>query len=86
MELTHTDSLGNTITLTYDAGTDVVKVKNSGVDADFREVTREATWNPELVLQMEIVEGIDDGWDTYSDIETRDLIRQFWMDNKVNQD
>lgn len=86
MEQTLTDSLGNTITLTYDAGTDVVKVKNSGVDADFREVTRESTWNPELVLQMEIVEGIDDGWDTYSDVETRDLIRQFWMDNKVNQD
>jgi hypothetical protein len=86
MEQTLTDSLGNTITLTYDAGTDVVKVKNSGVDTDFREVTRESTWNPELVLQMEIVEGIDDGWDTYSDIETRDLIRQFWMDNKVNQD
>jgi|Laugresu1bdmlbsd_1035121.scaffolds.fasta_scaffold01183_10 hypothetical protein len=86
MEQTLTDSLGNTITLTYDAGTDVVKVKNSGVDTDFREVSREATWNPELVLQMQIVEGIDDGWDTYSDIETRDLIRQFWLDNKVNQD
>lgn len=86
MEQVLTDSLGNTITLTYDAGTDVVKVKNSAVDADFREVTREAQWNPELVLQLEITSGDDDGWDNYSDVETRDLIRQFWVDNKVDQD
>lgn len=86
MEQTLTDTLGNTVTLTYDAGTDVVKVKNNGVDSDFREVTRESQWNPDLVLQLEIVTGDDDGWDTYSDTETRDLIRQFWLDNKVNQD
>ncbi len=86
MEQTHIDSLGNTITLTYDVLTDVVKVKNSGVDPDFREVTREPLWNPDLVLQMEVVEGNDDGWNEYSDIETRDLIRQFWLDNKVNKD
>ncbi len=86
MEQTHIDSLGNTITLTYDVLTDVVKVKNSGVDPDFREVTREPLWNPDLVLQMEVFEGNDDGWNEYSDIETRDLIRQFWLDNKVNKD
>lgn len=86
MEQTLTDTLGNTVTLTYDAGTDVVKVKNNGVDSDFREVTRESQWNPDLVLQLEIVTGDDDGWDTYSDDETRGLIRQFWLDNKVNQD
>lgn len=86
MEQILTDTLGNTITLTYDAGTDVVKVKNSGIDTDFREVTREAQWNPDLVLQMEIVSGDDDGWDTYSDEDTRNVIRQFWLDNKVNQD
>jgi hypothetical protein len=86
MEQTLTDTLGNTVTLTYDAGTDVVKVKNNGVDSDFREVTRELQWNPDLVLQLEIVTGDDDGWDNYSDDETRGLIRQFWLDNKVNQD
>lgn len=86
MEQIVTDSLGNTITLTYDAGTDVVKVKNSGIDTDFREVTREVQWNPDLVLQMEIVSGDDDGWDTYSDEDTRNAIRQFWLDNKVDQD
>lgn len=86
MEQILTDTLGNTLTLTYDAGTDVVKVKNNGVDSDFREVTRESQWNPDLVLQLEIVSGDDDGWDTYSDTETRDSIRQFWLDNKVNQD
>jgi hypothetical protein len=86
MEQILTDTLGNTVTLTYDAVTDVVKVKNNGVDSDFREVTRELQWNPDLVLQLEIVTGDNDGWDNYSDVETRDLIRQFWIDNKVDQD
>lgn len=86
MEQTLNDSLGNTITLTYDAGTDVVKVKNSGVDSDFREITREEMWNPLVVLKMDILDGVHDGWDDYSDEETRGLIRQFWMENKVNQD
>ncbi len=85
MEQVITDSLGNTITLTYDASTDVVKVKNSGVDADFREVTRDLLWESEMILQMEIVDGIDDGWDNYSDQETRGIIRNFWLENKVNQ-
>ena len=86
MEQTHIDSLGNTITLTYDVLTDVVKVKNSGVDTDFREVTREALWNPELILQLEVFEGTDDEWDDYSDEEARGVIRDFWLNNKVNQD
>jgi hypothetical protein len=86
MEQILNDSLGNTITLTYDEVADVVKVKNSGVDTDFREVRRESMWNPELVLEIEIIEGDNDGWDDYSDLETRSLIRSFWMDNKVNQD
>ena len=86
MEQILTDSLGNTITLTYDVLTDVVKVKNSGVDTDFREVTREAKWDPELVLQLEVFEGTDDEWNEYSDDETRGAIRQFWLDNKINQD
>ena len=86
MEQVLTDSLGNTITLTYDAVADIVKVKNSGVDSDFREVRRELMWNPELVLEIEITEGNEtDGWDSYSDEETRGLIRNFWLENKVNQ-
>jgi len=85
MEQVITDTLGDTITLAYDASNDVVKVKNSGIDVDFREVTREERWNPDLVLQLEIVTGDDDGWNDYSDDETRGLIRQFWLDNKVNQ-
>jgi len=85
MEQVITDTLGDTITLAYDASNDVVKVKNSGIDVDFREVTGEERWNPDLVLQLEIVTGDDDGWNDYSDDETRGLIRQFWLDNKVNQ-
>jgi hypothetical protein len=80
------DSLGNTIELTYDSDTDIVKVKNNGVDTDFREVKRMAMWNPNLVLELETLYGGDDGWDTYSDEITRYHIRLFWENNKVNQD
>ena len=80
------DSLGNTIELIYDDVADVVKVKNSAVDSDFREVRRQAMWNPNLVLELETPEGLDDGWNTYSDEITRYNIRRFWEINKVNKD
>lgn len=80
------DSLGNTIELIYDEGTDVVKVKNSAVDSDFREVRRMAMWNPNLVLGLETAGGGDDGWNNYSDDISRYHIRLFWESHKVNQD
>ncbi len=80
------DSLGNTIELIYDEGSDVVKVKNSAVDSDFREVRRMAMWNPNLVLELETDGGVDDGWSDYSDEITRYNIRLFWERNKINQD
>jgi hypothetical protein len=80
------DSLGNTIELTYDAGTDTVKVKNSAVDSDFRELKRMAMWPDEVILELETEDGGDDGWNDYSDEITRYNIRLFWLNNKVNQD
>lgn len=80
------DSLGNTIELIYDEVEDVVKVKNSAVDSDFREVKRMAMWNPNVVLELETAGGTDDGWPYYSDEITRYNIRLFWENHKVNQD
>lgn len=87
MEQTLIDSLGNTITLTYDAETDVVKVKNSGVDSDFREVNRQPVFDdPSVVLLgLETPNNGDDGWNEYSDDTAKSEIRNFWTKNKVDQ-
>lgn len=85
MENTVIDSLGNTVVMTYDAGTDTVKVKIVGIDSDFRAVTRQAMWNPNLVLELETPGGGDDDWNNYSDEISRYQLREFWLANKVDQ-
>lgn len=86
IEETITDSLGATIELIYETEGDVVKVKNSAVDLDFREVKRLAMFNPNVNLGFETLNNEDDRWGYYSTQETRDRIRLFWETNKVNKD
>lgn len=86
IEETITDSLGATIELIYETEGDVVKVKNSAVDLDFREVKRLAMFNPEIIIGLETPNNEDDRWGYYSDIYTRSRIRSFWDTNKINKD
>ena len=83
---TISDSNSNTIELIYDEVNDIVKVKNSGVDTNFREVKRLGMFNPDIVIGLETPNGEDDRWDDYSDINTRNSIRLFWETHKVNKD
>jgi hypothetical protein len=83
---TISDLSSNTIELIYDVDNDIVKVKNSGVDTDFREVKRLGMFNPDIVIGLETPNGEDDRWDDYSDINTRNSIRLFWETHKVNKD
>lgn len=86
MEETLIDTQGNTITLVYESETDTVKVKNSGVDTDFREIIRSQSQKPDVVIELECEIGENDGWITYSDDATLAKIREFWDNNKVNKD
>jgi hypothetical protein len=86
IEETIVDSLGSTIELIYDVGSDTVKVKNSSVDTDFREVRIMEMWRPNIVLELETLNGGDDGWKDYSDENVRSRIRLFWETNKINKD
>lgn len=86
MEQVLVDTQGHTITLVYESSTDTVKVKNSGVDSDFREIIRSQSQKPDVVIELESEIGENDGWITYSDEETLAKIREFWDLNKVNKD
>lgn len=86
MEQVLVDTQGHTITLVYESSTDTVKVKNSGVDLDFREIIRSQSQKPDVVIELESEIGENDGWITYSDEETLAKIREFWDLNKVNKD
>lgn len=80
------DSLGNVVTLNYDADTDTMTVKNTGVDSDFHVVSRNNS--VELVDSVIVIEGTDgaDSWEAYSDEDTRGQIRLFWETNKVDKE
>lgn len=80
------DSFENTIELIYDIETDVVKVKNSSVDVDFREIKVMEMWKPDVVIELGTLNGEDDGWGNYSDENARSIIRLFWETHKVNKD
>jgi hypothetical protein len=80
------DSFENTIELIYNIETDVVKVRNLSVDVDFREVKIMEMWRPNIVLELETLNGGDDGWGDYSDENARSIIRLFWETHKVNKD
>jgi len=67
IEETIVDSLGSTIELIYDVGSDTVKVKNSSVDTDFREVKIMEMWRPNIVLELETLDGGDDRSGHYYD-------------------
>lgn len=86
MEQVLVDTQGHTITLVYESSTDTVKVKNSGVDLDFREIIRSQSQKPDVVIELESEIGENDGWITYSDEETLAKIREFWDLNKVSKD
>lgn len=86
MEQVLVDTQGHTITLVYESSTDTVKVINSGVDSDFREIIRSQSQKPDVVIELQTEDGENDGWATYSDEETLAKIREFWDLNKVNKD
>lgn len=86
MEQILVDTSGNTITLVYESETDVVKVKNSGIDLEFREILRSESQKPDVVIELQTESGENDGWLTYSDFDTLANIREFWETNKVNKD
>jgi hypothetical protein len=86
IEETILDSSGSTIELIYDVDNDFVKIKNSAVDTDFREVKRLRMFNPNIVIGLETPNGEDDRWEDYTDFNTRSKIRLFWDTNKVNKD
>ena len=85
MEQVLTDTLGNTVTLSYDANTDVVSIKNSGIDDSFHVITRNNQFDPESVIAIEGVDG-ENSWENYTDSDTRQEIRIFWEINKINKD
>lgn len=85
MEKKITDSLGNEITLVYDETTDSVTVNNPAVDGDFHEITRNQLSKPELVLEIEGISG-EGSWEEWSDLDTRNEVVEFWLENKKNQD
>ena len=86
IEETILDLSGSTIELIYDVDGDVVKIKNSSVDTDFREVKRLNMFNPDIVIGLETPNDEDDKWFEYTDIDTRAIIRLFWETHKVNKD
>ena len=86
IEETILDSNGSTIELIYYVENDVVKIKNSVVDIDFREVIRLRMFNPDIVIGLKTPNGEDDGWEDYTDFGTRSKVRLFWETNKVNKD
>jgi hypothetical protein len=87
IEETILDSSGSTIELIYDVDNDIVKIKKLLVDTDFREVKRLNTFNPNIVIGLETPnDDDDDGWEDYTDIDTRAIIRLFWETHKVNKD
>jgi hypothetical protein len=86
IEETILDSSGSTIELIYDVDNDTVKVKNSAVDTDFREVKRLRMFNPNIVIGLETLNDEDDRWEDYTDFGTRSDIRLFWETHKVNKD
>lgn len=82
MEQTLTDTLGNTITFKYDETLDSVFVKNSAVSEEFMVITKntsEACIIDDVIMIPEFLE-----YDTWSDSETRTLLRVFWNEHKVN--
>ena len=81
MEQTLTDTLGNTITFKYDESNDSVSVKNSAVSAEFMVITKntsEACVANDVIMIPDFLE-----YDTWSDSETRTLLRVFWNEHKV---
>ena len=85
MEQKITDTLGNEITLQYDETTDTVTVNNPAVDNEFHEITRSEISKPDMVLEIEGIEG-EGSWEGWSDDATRNEVVKFWMENKKNQD
>ena len=82
MEQTLTDSLNNTIVFKYDESTDSVWVKNSAVSAEFMVITKNTSEEcvaDDVIMIPDFLE-----YDTWSDIETRSLLRVFWNEHKVN--
>jgi len=82
MELTLTDTLGNTIVFKYDESTDSVSVKNSAVSGEFMVITKntaEACVADDVIMIPDFLE-----YDTWSDSETRGELRVFWNEHKVN--
>jgi len=77
------DSLGNVVTLNYDADTDTVTVKNTGVDEDFHVISRNVDVEDDVI----VIEGTDGegSWELYSDEDTRGAIKLFWDTNKVDK-
>jgi hypothetical protein len=85
MEQTITDSLGNEITVIYDETTDTLTVKNPAVDEDFHEVTRVELSKPDMVIEIEGITG-PDSWESWSDMETRNVLVQIWEENKKDKE
>jgi hypothetical protein len=85
MEQIITDSLGNDITVVYDETTDTVTVKNPAVDNDFHEITRFEQSKPDMVVVIEGLDG-EGSWETWSDIDARNSVVEFWLENKKNQE
>jgi hypothetical protein len=82
MEQTLTDSLNNTIVFKYDESNDSVFVKNSAVSEEFMVITKntsEACIIDDVIMIPEFLE-----YDTWSDDDTRTLLRVFWNEHKVN--
>jgi hypothetical protein len=77
METTITDSLGNTITMKYDTDTDSVFVKNSLIGDTFMEVTKNTAVTEDVIMMEDHKD-----YSNWSDLDTRDKLREFWDEHK----
>lgn len=82
MEQIFNDTLGNVITVRYDAETNVVTVNNNAIDSVYYEIVR---CNEDVEPHVICIDSISEWsiWESWSDVETRLKVGEFFWANKV---